>query len=63
MPFEQGGGKITQRYGGTGLGLAISQEILAEFGGRLEIAAPPGQGVTATAILPQPQAHPPGSAP
>lgn len=48
---------------GMGLGLAISQEILAEFGGRLEIAAPPGQGVTATAILPQPQAHPPGNAP
>lgn len=37
---------------GLGLGLAISQAILAEFGGRLEIASEPGQGAEMVAVVP-----------
>jgi signal transduction histidine kinase len=38
--------------GGTGLGLPIAQRIVAEHGGRLEIACATGAGTTATVILP-----------
>jgi two-component system, NtrC family, sensor histidine kinase HydH len=38
--------------GGTGLGLPIAQRIVAEHGGRLEIACAIGAGTTATVILP-----------
>ncbi|MFN3822559.1 MAG: ATP-binding protein [Pseudorhodobacter sp.] len=37
---------------GLGLGLAISQALVAEFGGRLDIASPPGAGTTVTVTLP-----------
>lgn len=38
--------------GGTGLGLAISETIVAEHGGHLEVASPPGAGTTVTVRLP-----------
>jgi signal transduction histidine kinase len=38
--------------GGTGLGLPIAQRIVAEHGGRLEIACETGAGTTAIVILP-----------
>jgi two-component system, NtrC family, sensor histidine kinase HydH len=38
--------------GGTGLGLPIAQRIVAEHGGRLEIACATGAGTTATVVLP-----------
>jgi signal transduction histidine kinase len=37
---------------GTGLGLALVQQILAEHGGRIEVASPPGGGTTFTLTLP-----------
>jgi two-component system, NtrC family, sensor kinase len=37
---------------GTGLGLALVQQILAEHGGRIEVASPPAGGTTVTLILP-----------
>ena len=43
---------------GLGLGLAISQALVAEFGGRLEIASPPGHGATVTITLPAATALP-----
>jgi two-component system sensor histidine kinase HydH len=38
--------------GGTGLGLPIAQRIVFEHGGRLAIESRPGEGTTATVILP-----------
>jgi two-component system NtrC family sensor kinase len=37
---------------GTGLGLALVQQILAEHGGRVEVASPPGGGTTFSLLLP-----------
>jgi nitrogen-specific signal transduction histidine kinase len=37
---------------GTGLGLALVQQILAEHGGRIEVASPPGGGTVFTLGLP-----------
>jgi two-component system NtrC family sensor kinase len=37
---------------GTGLGLALVQQIVAEHGGRIEVAAPPGGGTTFLISLP-----------
>ncbi|MCX6841833.1 MAG: ATP-binding protein [candidate division WOR-3 bacterium] len=42
----------TTKPGGTGLGLPIAQRIVAEHGGRLVIESTPGEGTTATVILP-----------
>jgi signal transduction histidine kinase len=39
--------------GGTGLGLPIAQRIVAEHGGRLVVESKPGEGTTATMILPR----------
>ena len=37
---------------GLGLGLSISQAIVTEFGGRIDIASPPGAGTRVTVTLP-----------
>ena len=42
----------TTKPGGTGLGLPIAQRIVAEHGGRLLLESRPGEGTTATVILP-----------
>ena len=44
MPFEQGSGEITQKYGGTGLGLPISQNIVRLFGGEITVESQKNQG-------------------
>jgi heavy metal sensor kinase len=38
--------------GGTGLGLSIAQKIVADHGGRIELASAPDQGTTCTVTLP-----------
>ncbi len=40
---------------GTGLGLTVSQEIIASFGGRIEVESTPGTGSTFSVCLPLPQ--------
>ncbi len=42
----------TTKPGGTGLGLPIAQRIVAEHGGRLLLESRPGEGTSATVILP-----------
>ena len=43
---------FSTKPGGTGLGLPIAQRIIAEHGGRLVLESKPGEGTTATVILP-----------
>jgi signal transduction histidine kinase len=41
-----------RNYGGLGLGLYLTGEIVREHGGRVDVAARPGDGATFTVVLP-----------
>lgn len=47
---------FSTREGGTGLGLPIARRIVEEHGGSIEVAGAPGEGTTATIIVPARQA-------
>ncbi|MFN3856475.1 MAG: sensor histidine kinase [Caulobacter sp.] len=51
-PFEQGENALTRTGSGAGLGLPIVQLLARAGGGQLRIASAPGQGLTATLVLP-----------
>jgi signal transduction histidine kinase len=51
-PFEQGENALTRKSEGAGLGLPIADLTCRAMGGRLKLSSAPGQGLTATVVLP-----------
>ena len=51
-PFEQGGRGTSDHTAGAGLGLTLVKALAELHGGVLEIESAPGEGLTATVILP-----------
>ena len=52
MPFQQGDGGITRKYGGTGLGLAVTEQFCRLMGGEIKLHSEPGRGSTFEVKLP-----------
>lgn len=52
-PYFRASNVPSNRYPGAGMGLAIANEIVAQHGGKLEIASEPGRGTAVTITLPR----------
>ena len=51
-PFVQANNSYARSYDGAGLGLSVVKGLARLHGGRLELASAPGEGTTATIVLP-----------
>jgi two-component system cell cycle sensor histidine kinase PleC len=51
-PFEQVESQHAKTQQGTGLGLALSKSLVEMHGGVLELESQPGQGTTASFVIP-----------
>jgi signal transduction histidine kinase len=51
-PFWRADGSRTRRTGGVGLGLALARRIARVHGGDVTLRSTPGEGTTATLVLP-----------
>jgi len=52
LPFVQGHGSATRRYGGTGLGLSIASRIVTLLGGRIWVESKPLEGSVFSFVIP-----------
>ena len=51
-PFGQVDSKLARKFEGTGLGLPLTKRLMAEHGGRMEIASEKGVGTTVSVFFP-----------
>jgi signal transduction histidine kinase len=51
-PFRQFGKAQTRHHSGTGLGVSLAKALAEMHGARLDYTSTPGQGTTATLVLP-----------
>jgi two-component system, cell cycle sensor histidine kinase PleC len=52
QPFRQIDNRLARKYAGTGLGLPLVKSLVEMHGGEFRLNSMPGEGTTATIVLP-----------